>query len=143
MVRPRNPTLIIFSDAEIAMLEEQEERAQQYRHERVLSGGHDRILSNDLFLSTDPEAKSTSDNISLTSPSPSIPYRSVALRGCDVLGLWNHLRNNKGNEYGAAPGRVGKWFHELDLYKFPLVLWFMVSSSVRFYYMTLKVNRAL
>jgi hypothetical protein len=129
-VRPRNPPLTIFSDEEIARLEEHEERAQQYRHERVLSGGYDRISSNDLFLSTDPEAKSTSDGISLASPPPSTPYRPVALRGCDVLGLWNHLRNNKGNEKGGALGRIVKSFADWDLYKLPLVLWLMVSSNL-------------
>lgn len=97
---PRNPPLTIFSDEEIATLEKHEERTQQYRHVRVLSGAYERISSNALFLPTDPKVENASGDISLTSRSPPSPYRSVALEGCDVLGLWNHLRNNKGNENG-------------------------------------------
>jgi len=130
-VRPPNPPFTIFSDEEIARLEEHEERAQKHRHQRVLSGGYDGISSNNLFLSIDPEAERTSDDISPTTPSPSTPYRSVALGGCDVLGLWNHLRNNKGNENDGPLGRIVKRFDDWDLYNLPLDLWLMVSSNLR------------
>ena len=118
-----------FSEEDIARIEKHQKRVQKYRSETVESGGCDYIPQGDRILVTKTEADDSLEDVFLTPPSSPIVHRSVVLRGCDVLGLWDYLWRTEDNENGAALGRIVKTFENGDLLNKPLVLWLIVRST--------------
>lgn len=120
------PSLVIFSEEEIAKLCRHEQRVQQHRNQLVLSGLYEQILSVGTSLSTYSETKSIVDNGSRTAESTAVQHRSVALRGSDVLGLWGYLWDSRKTENGSALSRIVGNFDHGELLNRPLILWLIV-----------------
>ena len=111
-----------------AKVESHVERIQNYQSQVAASAGYRYIASDSPVLGTKSKPIHSVNHTRPTSSlSSRVPWKSVALKGPEVLGLWNHFWGTKDSENGQALNRLSWGFRTGELLNWPLFLWLKVS----------------